>query len=172
MPPAHQFPPAGEYEIYSLPEFFVQNGERGELLVCAGRIRLRTSNPVVDRRGRRRVNLKVLEWEAVGTSELLGGAEIRVRATRSLGSYVVAMSDRADLPGRMVLSILSSTYVNGQQVDEHKGRAEGLISAFPPAKGDLFALSAPAATHDLSALTNGLLPGTLRITASNCKCAN
>lgn len=171
-PPAHAFPPAGEYEIYSRPEFFVQNGERGELLVCAGRIRLRTSDPVVDRRGRRRVKIEVLEWEAAGTSQILGGAEVRVSATRSLNSYVEAMSDRADLPGRMVLSIMSSTWVNGERVDEHRGRAEGLVSAFPPARGDLFALSAPPAEHDLFALTGGALSGGLRITASNCKCAD
>jgi len=167
----YEFPEAGEFVIYSRPEFYVQLDQRSELVRCAGQIRLRTSEPVMNSDGLRRVPVEVLEWEAVGQSEILGG-ELRFAATESLESCVSAGSERADLPGRLVLAIMSSTHVNGRQIDSHRGRAEGLISAFPPAPGDLFALDAPSPEVDLASLTAGALTGSLRITASTCKCAD
>lgn len=169
--PAFEFPEAGEFVIFSRPEFFLQSGERGEVVVCDARIRLTVSDPSRNDRGLRQVSVKVLEWEAVGPSTMLG-ADLRFVATESQDSHVEAGSERADLPGRMVLSIRSSTFVGDVQVDSHESRAVGLISAFPPAPGDVFSLEAPLAEHDLFTLSGGALQGTLTIRPGLCKCAN
>lgn len=168
--PAFEFPEAGEFVIFSRPEFFLQSGERGEVVVCDARIRLSVGEPAPNARGLRQVSVKVLEWEAVGRSSMLG-ADLRFVATESQESHVEAGSERADLPGRMVLAIRSSTFVGDMQVDSHESRAVGLISAFPPAPGDVFSLEAPSTEHPLFALSGGKLQGSLTIRPGLCKCA-
>ncbi len=169
--PAFEFPEAGEFVIFSRPEFFLQAGDRGEVVVCDARIRLTVGEPAVNDRGLRQVDVTILEWEAVGRSAMLG-ADLRFVATQSHDSHVEAGSERADLPGRMVIAIRSSTFVGDVEVDSHEGRAVGLISAFPPAPGDVFSLEAPMAEHDLFTLSSGALQGMLTIRPGLCKCAN
>jgi hypothetical protein len=168
----YQFPPGGDYEIFSRPDFFVEIGDRGELLHCEARLVIRTSDAVVNKKGIRQVDFKVLEWEATGTSRLLGGAEVKFTVIKSLQCSVTAGSEKADLPGKMAVSLRSATYVNGVKVDEHPSKASGMISSFPPAKGDLFQISSPEKTHDLAALTKGALTGHLQIHPISCACAS
>ena len=40
-----EFPEAGEFMIFSRPEFFLQVGDRGELVICDARIRATVDEP-------------------------------------------------------------------------------------------------------------------------------
>jgi hypothetical protein len=164
----YEFPEAGEFLIYSRPEFYVEVDGRGERVICNAELRVRTTE-ANESRGRRRVAVKVIGWEVTGRSRLLD-SELRFRAARGRSSYVQAGSERADLPGRMVIAVDMETWVDGALVDSGPGRAEGLISSFPPSRGDVFALVKPETTKDLGSLTEGKMSGTVRIQAIACAC--
>lgn len=135
--PPHVFPEAGDYAVYSSVTFFVQRGGAGELVDCDSRMFISLSDARLSEEGQRVVEMNVMEWEAYGQSELLGG-EIGFRLVENLDSRVTAGSPAADLPGKMYVSGMLETFFNGTKVDESFGEAEGLISRFPPAPGDLF----------------------------------
>jgi len=158
--PAYLFPIAGDYIIYSKPLFRVKRGEEEELVECEAQMRVSLQDAAAVADGTRQISFKVLEWEAVGNSKLLGG-ELKYSLLKSLKSQVTAGSEVADLPGRMIVSGRFGAFLNGEIVDEHKGKAVGVISSFPPAKGDLF---------DISGSRINL--GNISIEGIVCKCAN
>jgi hypothetical protein len=138
--PRHRFPPPGEFIIYSSPVFVVTRGENQEVMTFAATMRVRAGTTTKTAAGSRVVDIEMLEWEAVGKSNLLAG-EVRYSLLRGLKSRVAGLTAVADLPGRMELTGRFALLLNGNKVDEHRGRAVGLVSAFPPAEGDLFDIS-------------------------------
>lgn len=157
--PPYRFPPAGRYEIFNTPIFHVVVGEQEELLRCKGRLVVETSDAISTRKGLRRIDLEVVDWEASGESRLLGGT-VKFVVTKGLKAYVDAGSERADFPGRMTVGVRAQTYLNDQQVDEHESKVTGLISAFPPQEGDLFDIS-----------WGGLQLDNIRVGGVMCACA-
>jgi hypothetical protein len=138
--PAHLFPEAGRFAIYSNPKFLVRRGDREELVDFRAEMEVRLSEPEIAETGRRRVRVEVDRWDAIGRSKLLDG-ELRYSLIENVESYVDGGSAAADLPGRMVVGGKFSLSLNEKEVDRHDGRAVGLISSFPPAPGDLFDIS-------------------------------
>lgn len=158
--PPHRFPTPGEFIIYSSPVFVITRDDQQEVIELQASMRVQAGAPAKTARGTREVDIKMLEWEAVGTSRLLGG-EVRYSLIRGMKSRVTGVTAAADMPGRMDLVGQFSLSLNGQVVDEHRGRARGLISAFPPAEGDLFDISG-----------NEVVVGNVRIGGVACKCAS
>ena len=107
----------------------------------------------------REVSIDIIDWVAEDKSELLGAIEFEV--IKGKKSYVTAGSTKADLPCKMVISLQSVIYLNGEKVDEQDAEVTGLISAFPPAPGDLFDISS-----DKFELEDIIVEGVV------CRCSN
>lgn len=138
--PAYVFPEAAEYVVFSRAKFLAKVGNKQELIECPARMEISLEDPIITEEGKRLVPMHITQWEAVGKSKLLRG-EVIYRLVEGLESSVIAGSERSDLPGKMSLTGRFQTLYRGRVVDEHVGRAVGLISSFPPAPGDLFDIS-------------------------------
>src|SRR5712691_2336523 len=67
------FPKAGQYVINSHPSFLISVGDNKEVVECNATLVIQAGDPYVTKQGTRRVDLKIVDWKANGTSKLLGG---------------------------------------------------------------------------------------------------
>lgn len=139
--PPHRFPVSGRFVIYSTPSFLISVKGQQELVACPSKMIIETGPVKKLSNGSRRVPLILHEWAAVGKSRLLGG-ELRHTMVKTIQAHVHSGSTVADLPGKMTIRLAFDTFFNGERVQKARiGQAVGLISSFPPKKGDLFDLS-------------------------------
>jgi hypothetical protein len=159
------FPKAGEYVLHSTPGFLVTVGDNTEHLKCDAQLTLRTGEPYVTADGTRRVDLQIIDWKAVGNSELFGG-EVTFRMRKGIGtedlSYVQSLGvDSNDFPAHAQFAMPYELETPFGTVDGLYGVTRGTIEAFPPQpgaqfkmwKGDVANVMAELLPEPLSALS-------------------
>lgn len=162
------FPQSAQYVLHSNPKFAVTVGENKELVVCKAELVLTTGTPYVSADGKRRVDLKILDWNATGTSKLLGG-EITFRmrkdattADRSfVESYELVQAGSHDFPAKAQFAMPYEVDTPFGTVSNLYGVTAGTIESFPPQpgaqfkmyKGDVAHLMAELMPAPLSALS-------------------
>lgn len=156
-----EFPEAGTYVIHSLPSFNIVVGDRTEVLTCEAELTLETGTPYVTDDGKRRVDLKVVDWHATGTSELLGG-DVNFRmlqgVTTAESSYVESYqlwndASPQDFPAHAQFAVPYELETPFGTVSGLFGLTEGTIKAFPPS-GDIFTMK----KGDTAELMAALMP--------------
>jgi len=113
------FPEVEEIELegstLTIPLY--RNGEFVETLELAAYLRLAREKPFRNPNGVRTLEFRILQWEAVGQSEALGGY-----LTYSLSdvpqpkSIVVADQPDRDFPATIVYSAIHDVFLNGQSI--------------------------------------------------------
>lgn len=142
-----EFPEAGVYTLHSEPTFNVTVGDKTELVTCKAELVLKTGEPYLTERGKRRVDLEVVSWHADGASELLGG-ELHFRMLDGettpdesyVESYELFSAEKAsrDFPAHAQFSVPYELETPFGTVSGLYGLTEGTIEAFPPQPGALF----------------------------------
>jgi hypothetical protein len=135
-----RFPEAGEFLIRSNPIFLLIRGEDREIMVFDATMRIHTSDPKTDSKGRRQVSAKVTEWEAQAHSKMLD-ADIAFRLTEGgrRPSTVTARKHDADFPATLRFNMDYEVLVNGEPLLRGlSGVATGTINRFPPEASDTF----------------------------------
>jgi len=142
-----EFPEAGVYTLHSEPTFEVTVGDKTELVTCRAELVLKTSEPYLTDRNKRRVDLEVVSWHADGASELLGG-EMHFRMlngeTTPDESYVESyefyspQEASRDFPAHAQFSVPYELETPFGTISGLYGLTEGTIEAFPPQPGALF----------------------------------
>lgn len=141
-----EFPPAAEFTINSNPVFNVNVGDRREVVKCKANLVLRTSDPVVTADGKRRVELEVVSWRAVGQSELLGELKFRmIDGEASEPSYIESFrswipENPQDFPAFAQFALPYELETQFGTVTGLYGVTQGRIHTFPPSKGDIFVM--------------------------------
>lgn len=181
-----EFPETGVYTIHSLPSFNIAVGDRTEVLTCEAQLVLRTGNPYVSEDGYRRVDLEILDWQATGTSELLGEVSFRMLkgAATPDPSYVRSFqvwnaAQPQDFPAHAQFAVMYELETEYGTVTGLYGLTEGAIRSFPPSgeiftmeKGDTAALMAALMPEPVSALSAAgeVTPVNVTIRPAACAC--
>ncbi len=162
------FPPADQYVLRSNPQFEITVGENKELVACKAALVLTTGTPYVSADGKRRVDLQILDWNATGTSKLLGGEitfRMRKDATTTdksfVESYELVQSGSHDFPAQAQFAMPYEVDTPFGTVSNLYGVTTGTIESFPPQpgaqfkmyKGDVAHLMAELMPAPLSALS-------------------
>jgi hypothetical protein len=158
---AAEYPAPDTYVITSKPSFKINVGDQSELLTCDAKLVLRTSEPSITAEGTRRVDLEVVNWEAQGTSELLGD----VRFTMIKGektpdaSFVVSKqaydaSAPGDFPALAQFALWYELETQYGKVANLYGLTQGEILSFPPRSGEIFTME----KGDTAQLMAALMP--------------
>jgi hypothetical protein len=159
------FPQAGQYVIHSHPSFLVTVGDQKEVVECDAALTLSAGTPYVTQQGNRRVDLKILDWKATGTSKLLGGPlnmrfdpNVKVGDDSFVETYTIVNAKNAgkDFPAKAQFAV-------GYQIDTPFGTVAGLrgvtrgsIHAFPP-ENDIFTME----KGDVAKVMGALMPAQL-----------
>jgi hypothetical protein len=182
------FPTAGQYVIHSHPSFLVAVGDSKEVVECDASLTLVAGNPYVTKQGTRRVDLKILDWQATGNSKLLGGPlnmrfdpAIQVKDDSFVETFTVvtAKNAQADFPARAQFAVGYSMDTPWGTVAGLRGVTRGSIHAFPP-ENDIFTME----KGDIASIMGQLMPTQLsamsaagevkkldaKITALACAC--
>lgn len=155
-----EFPEAGVYTLHSEPTFTVTVGDKTELVTCKAELVLKTGEPFLTDRGKRRVDLEVVSWHADGASELLGG-ELHFRMLQGettpdesyVESYEFASVEEArDFPAHAQFSVPYELETPFGTVSGLYGLTEGTIEAFPPQAGALFKMEKGDTANLMAAL--------------------
>ncbi len=160
------FPKPAQYVLHSNPKFAITVGESKELVTCKAELVLTTGTPYVTADGKRRVDLKIVDWNAKGTSKLLGGEisfRMRQGATTTDKSFVesFALAGAQDFPAQAQFAMPYELDTPFGTVTNLYGVTAGTIEAFPPQpgaqfkmyKGDVAHLMAELMPAPLSALS-------------------
>lgn len=162
------FPKSAQYVLHSNPKFAITVGENQELVTCKAELILTTGTPYVTADGKRRVDLKIVDWNATGTSKLLGGEitfRMRKGATTSdksfVESYELMQAGSHDFPAKAQFAMPYEVDTPFGTVTNLYGVTSGTIEAFPPQpgaqfkmwKGDVAHLMAELMPAPLSALS-------------------
>lgn len=155
-----EFPAGAEFEIRSNPTFNVTVGDRNEVVVCKAKLILRTSDPYVTEDGKRRVDLEVVDWGAVGQSELLGELKFSKReGPASEKSWIESfrawtVEQPQDFPALAQFAVPYQLETQFGTVTGLYGVTRGHIHTFPPSKGDIFTMQ----KGDTAQLMAALMP--------------
>jgi hypothetical protein len=162
------FPSPAQYVLHSNPHFAITVGENKELVICKADLVLTTGTPYVSADGKRRVDLKIVDWTATGNSKLLGGEitfRMRKDATTADKSFVESyerfQADSHDFPAKAQFAMPYEVDTPFGTVTNLYGVTSGTIEAFPPQpgaqfkmfKGDVAHLMAELMPAPLSALS-------------------
>ena len=155
------FPKSDQYVLHSEPQFIVKVGESEEVVRCKARLTLQTGEAYVADRGKRRVDLKVVDWQAEGTSKLLGGP-IKFRMIKNgtptpdksyVESYELASAKGAqDFPAHAQFVVHYELETPFGIVSDLYGVTAGTIEAFPPQPGALFKMKKGDVAHLMAEL--------------------
>jgi hypothetical protein len=182
------FPKAGTYTIHSHPSFLVAVGDSKEVVECDATLTLVAGDAYVTKAGTRRVDLKILDWQANGSSKLLGGAlnmrfdpAIKVNDSSFVETFTVVTAKNAqpDFPARAQFAVGYSMDTPWGTVAGLRGVTRGSIHAFPP-ENDIFTME----KGDIASVMGQLMPTQLsamsaagevkkldaKITALACAC--
>jgi len=158
------FPKPAQYVLHSKPHFVVTVGENKELVVCTAQLTLTTGEPYLAADGKRRVDLKIVDWHATGTSKLLGGDinfRMRKNATTEdksfVESYEVAQAGSHDFPARAQFAMPYELDTPFGTVSNLYGVTAGTIESFPPQPGAQFKMQ----KGDIAHLMAELMPSPL-----------
>jgi hypothetical protein len=140
-----KFPDSATYVLHSNPKFAVTVGENKELVVCKAKLVVKAGEPFITERGKRRVQFQVVDWEAIGTSKLLGG-ELRFKMIPGASkgdlnfveSYEVVAENSQDFPARAQFELIYTLKTPFGTVARMQGVASGTIESFPPQPGAQF----------------------------------
>jgi hypothetical protein len=137
----NNFPTAGRYEFNSQPIFKVSKGGKSEVIVCQGKMVIQTQKPFLNRDKKQQVNVEVLEWKAVGTSELLGGPVVltMTKGNAKKTSHVVA-SNTKDFPANAQFSVSYEMKTSSETISGLTGVIKGVIRALPPLPADVMSM--------------------------------
>jgi len=155
-----EFPPGSEFVINSSPTFNVAVGDRTEVVKCKARLVLRTSDPYLAENGKRRVDLEVIDWQAVGQSELLGELKFSKReGAASDESWIESfrnwtVEQPQDFPALAQFAVPYQLETQFGTVTGLYGVTRGHIHTFPPSKGDIFTME----KGDTAQLMAALMP--------------
>jgi hypothetical protein len=138
------FPSAGRYEIRSKPIFRVSKGNKSEIIVCEGKLAMRTGSPFLNENKTRQVDVEVLEWKGTGYSELLGGPidfrMVKPASARRAGpSYILGGALR-DFPASANLTIDYEMKTPFGTQSGLSGVVRGVIRALPLLPADLLSM--------------------------------
>jgi hypothetical protein len=165
----NEFPAAAVYTLNSNPSFNVTVGDRVEVVTCKAKLRLRTGKPYVAPNGMRRVDLEILDWQADGVSELLGGPlHFRMQKDMPTKDASFVQSYQAWNPGKPLDFPAQAQFAMPYTLETPFGNVTGLygltagsITAFPPPvhtiftmkKGDTAKIMAALMPQSLSSLS-------------------
>lgn len=138
------FPEPGKYIITSNPIFLVVKDGQREVVVLDAKLTLETGRAYMESSSKkRRVDLDIQDWEAHGTSKLLG-TDITLRMQHDKGaaqtdrpSFVEAHGDE-DFPATAQFVLPYSMATAMGEIGGLVGVTHGTINAFPPRPNDLF----------------------------------
>ena len=153
------FPKPAQYVLHSKPNFTITVGENKELVTCTASLVLTTGQPYVTADGKRRVDLKVIDWNATGTSKLLGG-EITFRMRRDaktsdksfVESYEVVQAGSHDFPAKAQFAMPYEVDTPFGTVSNLYGVTSGTIESFPPQPGSQFKMQKGDVAHLMAEL--------------------
>jgi hypothetical protein len=178
------FPKAGIYEIHSNPSFLIKVGANEETVTCKATLVVQAGDPYINADGNRHVDLKVVNWKAEGTSELLGGPlKFRMEQGKSTEdkSFVESYRlDSKDFPARAQFAVPYELETPFGTVRNLYGVTRGAIKSFPPTndvfsmeKGDIVNLMAQLMPEPLSELSaaGDLKPAEVEIHPIECACS-
>jgi hypothetical protein len=156
-----QFPDSNTYVLHSNPNFVVTVGENKELVQCKAKLVVKAHQPFLTDRGKRRVNFDIVDWEATGTSKLLGG-ELHFKMVKGASkgdlnfveSYEVVDSGRGsrDFPARAQFELIYDMDTPFGTVANLRGVATGTIESFPPQPGAQFKMQKGDVAHIMAEL--------------------
>lgn len=138
----NNFPTAGRYEFNSQPIFKVSKGGKSEVIVCQGKMVIQTQKPFLNSDKKQQVNVEVLEWKAVGTSELLGGPVVLTMTKGRKGSEAsrVVASTTKDFPADAQFAVSYEMKTSSGTVSGLNGVIRGVIRALPPLPADMMSM--------------------------------
>ena len=137
-----EFPASDIYTIHSKPAFNIAVGDRTEVVTCKATLKLRTTEPYVGQDGTRRVDLEIIDWQADGYSELMGG-ELHFRKEQGMPmrdpsfvqSYQVWNPGQAvDFPAHAQFAMPYTLETPFGSINGLYGLTSGSITEFPPKK--------------------------------------
>ena len=156
-----QFPNSATYVLHSNPNFVVTVGENKELVPCRAKLVVKAHEPFLTDRGKRRVNFDIVDWEATGTSKLLGG-ELRFKMIKGASkgdlnfveSYEVVDASRGsrDFPAQAQFELIYEMETPFGAVTNLRGIATGTIESFPPQRGAQFKMQKGDVAHIMAEL--------------------
>jgi hypothetical protein len=160
-----EFPESAVYTLHSRPSFNVTVGDRVEVVTCKAELRLRTGKPYVAADGMRRVDLEILDWQADGTSELLGGAlhfrmqkGVAMRDPSFVQSYQLWNPEKPlDFPAQAQFAMPYELETPFGNITGLYGLTSGSITSFPPAPHSIFTMK----KGDTAKIMAALLPQSL-----------
>lgn len=153
------FPAPAQYVLHSNPKFAITVGENKELVTCKAELILTTGTPYVTADGKRRVDLKIVDWTATGTSKLMGGEitfRMRQGATTAeksfVESYERAQAGSHDFPAKAQFAMPYEVDTPFGTVTNLYGVTAGTIEAFPPQPGAQFKMYKGDVAHLMAEL--------------------
>lgn len=160
-----EFPASAVYTLYSHPAFNVTVGDRVEVVTCNAQLHLRTGKPYVAANGMRRVDLEILDWQADGYSELLGG-DLHFRMQKGMPTHDASFvqsyqlwnpAKPADFPAQAQFAMPYELETPFGNIAGLYGVTSGSITAFPPAPHSIFTMK----KGDTAKLLASLMPASL-----------
>lgn len=153
------FPKPAQYVLHSKPNFTITVGENKELVTCTAQLVLTTGQPYVTADGKRRVDLKIVDWNATGNSKLLGG-EITFRMRKDgktsdksfVESYEVVQAGSHDFPAKAQFAMPYEVDTPFGTVSNLYGVTGGTIESFPPQPGSQFKMQKGDVAHLMAEL--------------------
>jgi hypothetical protein len=156
------FPASDAYTLHSSPAFNVTVGDRAEVVRCKAELHLRTGKPYVGDDGVRRVDLEILDWQADGYSELLGGdLHFRMQKGVPMRDPSFVKSYQAWSPAKPMDFPAHAQFAMPYELETPFGKIKGLygltsgsITSFPPAPHSIFTMK----KGDTAEIVAALLP--------------
>jgi hypothetical protein len=129
---------SSEFKIRSTPIFLLSSDGESEVVGLTADMRVRTHEAKQGKRGKREVDVEVLEWTAKGKSRLAGHEITLHLEGNQPRSFVTAHSFEGDFPARLNFRMNWAIEAAGERLEQLEGQAIGTINAFPPKRGDRF----------------------------------
>lgn len=179
-----EFPQPDVYTINSLPSFNIVVGDRTEVVTCEAELKLRTGEAYVDADGVRRVDLEIIDWQAEGYSELLGGdlhfrmeQDSPMRDESFVKSFQVAGQN--DFPAHAQFAMPYTLETPFGEIKGLYGLTSGHITQFPPSnsvftmkKGDTAEIVAALLPESVSSMSAAgeITPVDVSVRPAACFC--